>query len=418
VNVIFVNATWLLLERIVRILVGLFVSVWLARYLGPSLYGQLAYVVTMLILLQVIARLGMDGILIREFSIQSGSHDLFYTSLFLRGGVSFVLWIVSSFLFYAIGSYSSFILFSLAALSIILQSTEVIEFWLQSQNKVKLSVAAKLLAFIVSNGIRAVCIYFEAPLWVFALIISIEATLCAILLLVVYSKISTFSKGSLLFSYVTSLLKESWPYIFSGIAITLYMRIDLFYIKKYLGDESVGVYAAVFALSSQLHFIPMILQRSVSPTISRLKKKSEKLYISALSKLFRVYVLLGLIICIPVSLLSAEIISLLYGNAYSLGAEVLAIHVYSILFVNLGIAQSIWMVNEGRANLALFRTIFGLLVSIILNYLLIPRYGMVGAALTAVIAQFSQAIFSNIFFSRNMLVFQLKSIFLIPSNKI
>lgn len=42
------NAGWLLFDKFVRLMFGLLVGVWVARYLGPETYGQLAYVITLI----------------------------------------------------------------------------------------------------------------------------------------------------------------------------------------------------------------------------------------------------------------------------------------------------------------------------------------------------------------------------------
>ena len=49
------NAGWLLFDKFARLVFGLLVGVWVARYLGPATYGDLAYVITMISFFQVIA---------------------------------------------------------------------------------------------------------------------------------------------------------------------------------------------------------------------------------------------------------------------------------------------------------------------------------------------------------------------------
>jgi PST family polysaccharide transporter len=55
------NSGWLMFDKLIRLLLGLLVSAWVARYLGPAQYGELAYVLAYLAFFQAVAVLGMDA---------------------------------------------------------------------------------------------------------------------------------------------------------------------------------------------------------------------------------------------------------------------------------------------------------------------------------------------------------------------
>jgi PST family polysaccharide transporter len=83
----------------------------------------------------------------------------------------------------------------------------------------------------------------------------------------------------------------------------------------------------------------------------------------------------------------------------------------------LGVAQSPWNLNEGLTRLALFRTVSGAVANILLNFLLIPKYGAAGAAVATAISYALAAVFLNAFSKRTRRIFflQLKSILVVPS---
>ena len=60
------NSGWLMFDKLVRMLLGLVVGAWVARYLGPESFGELAYVLAYVAFFQAIANLGIDGIIVRE----------------------------------------------------------------------------------------------------------------------------------------------------------------------------------------------------------------------------------------------------------------------------------------------------------------------------------------------------------------
>jgi PST family polysaccharide transporter len=135
-------------------------------------------------------------------------------------------------------------------------------------------------------------------------------------------------------------------------------------------------------------------------------------YWQALGRIFQAFSLLGWLVCIPTLLLAHFIVSVLLGSEFRDGAAVLAIYVFTNLFINLGVAQGLWLLNERRPLLSLYKTLVGAVVCVLGNAALLPSLGIVGAAISAVMAQFASAVLSNVVFSRPILRLQLKSLML------
>ena len=89
--------------------------------------------------------------------------------------------------------------------------------------------------------------------------------------------------------------------------------------------------------------------------------------------------------------LAGPIVVLLYGPAYAEAGTVLAIHIWTSVFVFLGVASSQWFIAESRQILGFQRTLLGAAINIFLNYILIPQFGPVGAAVATVAAQLTAA---------------------------
>ncbi len=60
------NILWLSLDKVFKLVVGLIVGMWVARYLGPSQWGELNYVLAFVTITATVAKLGMDGFLVKE----------------------------------------------------------------------------------------------------------------------------------------------------------------------------------------------------------------------------------------------------------------------------------------------------------------------------------------------------------------
>lgn len=71
----FANTSWLFAEKILRMVVGLFVGVWVARYLGPERFGLLSYAQSFVGLFSAFATLGLDEIVVRELVKDESKRD-------------------------------------------------------------------------------------------------------------------------------------------------------------------------------------------------------------------------------------------------------------------------------------------------------------------------------------------------------
>ena len=160
-----------------------------------------------------------------------------------------------------------------------------------------------------------------------------------------------------------------------------------------LGDEAVGIYSAATRISEVWYFIPMIIVASVFPAILEAKKQSETLYYQRLQRLYDLMVWLSVAVALPMTFLAGPIVVLLYGPAYAEAGTVLAIHIWTSVFVFLGVASSQWFIAENRQILGFQRTLLGAAINIFLNYILIPQFGPVGAAVATVAAQLTAAWF-------------------------
>lgn len=410
------NSGWLIFDKLVRLLLGLLVSAWVARYLGPAQYGELAYVLAYLAFFQAVSVLGMDGIVVRDIAkddMKAG--EILGTTFILRVSVGFCCWAAAiiGMGFFNGWQDSSVYLTAIAGASLIFQAADTIDLWFQSQSQSRRTVIAKLAAYITSNGLKIVLILNKAPLLAFAVIMAIEFLLSALALVYAYKKFPCHHPWLLFKDRATKLLNESWPFMLSGLSIVVYMRIDQMMIKEILDEKELGIYAAVVPLATLWSFIPMTLFVSFSPMLARAKKESESAYWSCLINIFRGFALLGWLVCIPVAILSNYVVELLYGVAYARGATVLTILVFSNLFINMGVAQSLWILNEGKSKFSLYKTAVGAIVCLTANYILIPRLGIIGAAISAVLAQCSSTILVNVFLCRHIFILQLKSLLVI-----
>ena len=215
----------------------------------------------------------------------------------------------------------------------------------------------------------------------------------------------------------TVLLKESWPFMLSGVSIMVYMRIDQIMITELLGEQELGIYAAVLPLATVWQFIPVVLSASLAPFVARATIESQTAYWQALGDISRVLAMLGWLVSLCTFVLASFLVSWLLGAEYWQGATTLAIYSFTNIFTNLGVAQGLWLLNERLPLVSLYKSLIGLAVCVVGNLVLLPSIGIVGAVIVAVLSQLTSAVLSNVIFSRRILYLQLKSM-LLPGMKL
>lgn len=414
----FKNTSWLFAEKILRMFEVLFVGIWVARYLGPESFGLLSYAQAFVFLFASIATLGLDTVVVRELvKDHSKTGSLIGTAFFMKlaGALLAILLILISLNFTSNDNLTNLIVSIIASTSI-LKAFDVVDFYFQSKVMSRYVVYAKIIALSVSAVLKILLILFQAPLLAFAWVILIDAFILTVGYLYFFFKnIQSLKLKDLILKkeIMTSLMKDSWPLMLSGIIISIYMKIDQVMIKEILGIEAVGQYAAAAKLSEAWYFIPMVLASSLFPAIINAKKHSNELYFSRLQKLYDSMVWLAIAIAIPVTFMSDWLINLLYGAQYSQAGGVLTIHIWTGIFVFLGVAFSSFLTTENWTKKAFYRTLLGAIFNIALNFLLIPSYGIKGAAIATLIGQFTANYIYDIFDKdlHNQLKMKTKSFF-------
>ncbi|WP_369920499.1 flippase [Marinomonas polaris] len=370
---------------------GLFVGIWVARYLGPEQFGLFSYAQSFTFLFAAIATLGLDGIVIRELIKDASRFNvLMGTAFFLKLIGAALLFPI---LFFAINftnndSFTNWLIFIIAS-STIFQSFNVIDFYCQSKVLSKYVAWTNSISLLISSVMKITLILNDAPLVFFAYVVLFDAIVVSLGLIYFYTKKMhlDFSCWRFNFSMARELLMDSWPLILSSIVVSIYMKIDQIMIKEMMNPEAVGQYAAAVRLSEVWYFIPVTIVGSVFPAIINAKKVSIELYCFRIKKLYTSMIWMAISIALPMTFLSKYIVLLLYGNDYQLAGDVLMIHIWTGIFVFLGVAFSQYLISENLAMKSFYRTATGATVNIFLNFLLIPYYGIVGAAMATLVGQ-------------------------------
>jgi polysaccharide transporter, PST family len=409
------NTSWLMVDRIVRMGLGVIVGIWIARYLGPAQFGNLSFALSFVALFGVLTTLGLESTVPRNIIREaSETPQILGTAFALRmcGSVLAPLIAIATIGLIQPNDTTTVLLVSMLSVGFVFQTFDTIDYYFQAQVRSKLTVWAKNAAFLGVTGLRLLLIHLKAPLWSFAAAQVVELALGAIGMVIAYrSSGGRMSMWSARKCRAIQLLKQSWPVMLAGMAIMIYMRIDMVMLKLMQGDGAVGIYATATRISEVWYFIPTAIVSSVSPAIIR-AKENPALYYGRIGKLFSLMSLIAIVIGSGIALSAHWIIHMLYTDDFSAAAPVLAVHIWASIFVFLGIAQGPWNISEDLMTLGFYRTLAGAVTNVLLNLVLIPAYSAMGAAIATVVSYAIAGVIANAFDVRTRPIFflQLKSL--------
>ena len=399
----FANTSWLLGERVLRMVVSLLVGIYVARYLGPERFGLLSYTLSFVLLFSSLASFGLDDILVRELVKQPEQrNNLLGTVFWLKVcGTAIMSTTIAVVLQFMAEDQQTYWMIALITFGFLFQATNVVDFYFQSQVQSKFAVRAQAFQLLLTSIFKIYLVWNQAELIWFAFALMLDQVVVAVLFLLVYHwKIEWFPFLSFTWIQAKKLMIDAWPLIFAGMVVSVYMKIDQVMLKEMLDAKAVGVYAAAVKLCEAWYFVPTAVIASLFPAIITARKNSETLYEERVQKLYDLMVWVAVAVALPTTLLADWVILILYGIDFQEAADVLRIYIWAGVFVTLGIASSKWLIAENLQRYLFFRTILGALLNVGFNLWLIPIYGIKGAAIATLVAQGTVGFLSLSFFKK------------------
>ncbi len=384
-----INTSWILIEKLARIVSGLFIGIFVARFLGPAQLGLITDALNVVMVFTLFSSLGMDSIIVRELITRTkDKNTILGTAFRLRiiGAIIVVIGITSY--YYLTNNNQNTIIFLLVSLSVIAQSFSVIDFYFQSAILGKYNAINQVITLVISSAFKLVLLFLNAPVEYFASMVLLEASITAINQLIFYKKngghlrLWQFSMAE-----AKRLLKDSYPLIFSGLAMVIFQKTDQFLIKQFLNLDALGNYAAAARISEASYFIPVAICAAIFPGIVN-NRNNKELQLKRLTQLYSILLWTGIVICAGGLLLGDIVIPFLYKEKYYLAAPIFKILVLITIPVFFGTAWGMWMFAENKQKYMVFFQVAHLIINLGLNYTLIPTMGVRGAALSILIINY------------------------------
>lgn len=395
------NASWIIGEQIFQMLVSFVIGVISARYLGPSNYGALNYTASFVAFMTPFATLGMHGVVVKKLIANPDKEGLYLGStMFFRIVSSLLSSLVILLMVYVLDIDDTLKLYlaGLQSIALVFQAVNMLDAWFQRHLKAKYVSLAKMVACIVVSCYKIYLLVSAKSVVWFAFSNSLTFIVIAAVLVWFYNK-QGGQRLSCSFDVGREVLSESWHFIMSGLMVAIYGQIGKIMVGQYMTDAEVGFYTMAAMLASIWNFVPTAIINSMQPTIMEYKHKGdETMYMLRLQQLYSFLIWLCIGVSVFVWIIGKYVIQLLYGDAYMGAVAPLQILIWAEVFSMLGVARGIWILCENKNRYIKYLLGVGAVYSLVMNFLLIPTYGIIGASIVAVSTQIVTSIIAPLFF--------------------
>lgn len=412
------NTLWIMGDKITNLGVGFLVTVVVARYLGPEDFGIFSYAISVAALFSAAGHMGLSGLVVREIVKKPDERGVTLgTTLglkFIGMALGYTLLLVYA-MAYEGASSIEFTVLAIAGAVLLFRPFDIIDFWFQAFVQARYVTYARVTGLAVSSALKLLFVFLGFSVVYFVAANLIQAIAIAIAFLFVYKIKSSLKVTEWSFSWAKAkeLFSQGWVIYLGSIFAVIYIKVDQVMLRWFEGSEAVGIYAVAAQLSEAWYFVPGAIVASFFPKLIKLKEENPEQFNKRLQQLFDLLFILALGVAVVMTLISEWVIALFFGAYYIDSASVLVIHVWAAIFIFMRAAFSKWILIENALVFSLITQGAGALVNVALNYLLIPNFGVQGAAYATLISYAFASFFSLLIYSKTRPIFimMLKSIF-------
>ena len=398
------NTSWMLSEKLITMGLSLFMSIFVARYLGAEMFGILSYALSLSSLFAVATHLGLQGLVVRELVNQSDqSGEILGTTL----GMKYIGAFLALIAFFIISFTSSNNTTELRILlifsgTILFKPFEVFDFFFQANVQAKYSSVVRLSSTVFVSVMKIMFIVAGLSVIFFAFGYLIQSIFTVILFFICFKwKInSKHHQWQFNWQRAAKLFRQGWIIMLAAIFSMVYLKMDQVMLRWMVGIKEVGIYSVAARISEAWYFIPTTIVASLFPKLIDIRASNMKNYKIKFQQLYNLLFIIAFVIALALTFSSSFLISLLFGDEYITASLILSIHIWAGVFIFMRAAFSKWILIENAISFSLITQGIGAVVNILLNFILIPKYQGVGAAVATIISYASASYFSLLFYKK------------------
>ena len=365
-----------------------------ARYLGPSNFGVISYVASVVAFALPIMQMGLNQTLVKEFINHEDREGTVLGTALVTNILSSVFCMIGCVAFVAAANpndHETFLVGILYSFTLIFRATEMTQYWFQSKLLSKYPSIATLISYTIVALYKVYLLVTGKSVVWFAVSNVLDYLIASIILIVIYKKIGT-QKLSLDWNVGRAMLSRSKYYILPSLMVMIFQHTDRIMLKMMIGSAETGIYSAALTCVGVTGFLFSAVIDSARPDILEQKRNDPVLYEKRVAQLYSVITYMSLAQSVLMTVLASPMIRILYGKAYLGAVSVLCVAVWYVTFSYYGSVRNVWILAEGKQKYLFGINIVGAVLNVVVNYFLIPIWGGVGAA----VASFATQFFTNV----------------------
>lgn len=411
------NIGWLIFDQFFILFLQFIVGVKIANYYGAEIYGKYSYALSLVAFSGIFFEI-LNSRVIKKYYTEENFNNIVYNITFFKNSIAIILFLVPIVLKFFIGIDNTLfgLLIFICLDNVLTTTTFGIENFFEYKLESRRIVISNNIVKVISYSLQYVCMLFNMGIIIIPIVRCIGSIIRVILLKYQYKKNYIIEKKIKKEKVNTKLL---WQMIDEGkflwitfISFLIYTQIDKLMIKYYLGEKEVGIYTIGVQLSGILAILIGPIQNSIYPKMIELYKKNYEEYYNFFlfsnTVVTQIYLVLTILSIIVVKWLFKYV----YAPEYNPAIIIYSVLAFSIFIKANGSLQTSHMTLKNITKKSFYKTLISLILNIILNSILIKKYGMTGAAIATLITQFTALFIIDFFIKeyKEQAFVQLKSL--------
>ena len=409
------NSIWMMSEKLIAIFGLIFVTSFVAKYIGPENFGKLTFVGSIFAILQTLSLMGTENIIFQKTAKNRKiGENIIYASKRLRDYIYGSLSIITLGGLYFYTDRLTFIFGISTCIAIYFAVHDVYSIYFNAILESKINAYCNITALIISLSVRYLIVLFQLPIETLGIPIILLTLIPFLLRKYLYTK-KKLSVGIML-PYA---IKRYRQYTFAvGQKLLLYSLSVAIFTKTaqlFLGLESqfdLGIYTVAMTLGNSFYFVLLAIISSYFTGIYQ-EKSLEKSH-NQVAQLYMVVVVISLFVTLGLYLFGPWVVSVLYGVEFIRVTEILWLAGLVTLFSGLSTIAEKYLIKFNAYEYLKRKTFILVFFNTIFTFSMVKLYGLFGGIYAILITEILSVTLFNYFF-RDGLIWDTQKRMFLPS---
>lgn len=389
-----VRTFWVFLDKFIKLAGGFLVGIWVTRYLGPERFGIINQGLLVLVLCTAYLPSALKYYAIKEHGAGTPEGEERYVAAMVQLSLLTVLGVLVGVGVFLFGGFTR--QEQMVGLIVLAQACiypfSAIKYQVEAGSDFKLLAVMENIGFVAAALLKLLVIQMDGGLYWMACTYAADAVLASLYIAWIMKcrpKLNVFPKiyQSLRAGRYWQNVSDTWPLLATAFLSILYIKVDQVIVSYHLSAYDLGIYSAGLRLNDMALLVPVMLMTVVYPVLAR--RLSEHKH-SEFTAVFRgaMTVLLYAALCYVMFIycFAEVVLRLLYGQAYASSATALTFVAFASFTTFVGHLWNAWLIMENCGGILLKANIACISLSVVLGNLLVPKYGINGAAISAMVS--------------------------------